>query len=131
MRQCNTAEELVHLAHDHLDTISPRGMAAFWSSLVKHVQNHGRGDSRVQLNEQLAKILCNTLENMKGYSYRDITTVAISLAKIMKQVESRGQRAATNSLHCILHDLLIGGGNSEKKRCILNEIACHTHPFQV
>jgi hypothetical protein len=47
----------------------------------------------------------------------------------MKQVESRGQRAATGSLHCILHNLLIGGGNLEKKRCILNEIAVHATPI--
>ena len=83
MRLCNTVEELV-LAHDHLDTISPRGIAAFWSSLVKHVQNHRGGNSRAQVNEQLAEILCNTLENRKRYSYRDISTIAISLAKIMK-----------------------------------------------
>ena len=93
MRQCNTAEELVHLAYDHLDTISPRGIAAFWSSLVKLVRNHRGGNIRAQLNEQLAELLCNTLENMKRYSSRDIATIAISLAKIMKQVEFRGQRA--------------------------------------
>jgi len=68
MRQCNTIDELVQLAYDHLDTMSPRGLAAFWSSLVKHVQNHRGGNSRAQLNEQLAEILCNTLENMKRYS---------------------------------------------------------------
>ena len=82
MRKCNTIEELVQLAYDHLDTISPRGIAAFWSLLVKHVQNHSGGNSRAQLNEQLAKILCNTLENMKGYSYRDIATIALGLAKL-------------------------------------------------
>jgi hypothetical protein len=30
---------------------------------------------------------------MKGYSYRDIATIAISLANIMKEIEFRGQRA--------------------------------------
>jgi hypothetical protein len=123
MRQCNTAEELVHLAYDHLDTISPRGIAAFWSLLVKHVQNHRGGKSRAQVNEQLVKILCNTLENMKRYSHIDIATIAISLAKIMKQVEFRGQRADTGSLHQNLHTLLIGGDNSEKKKFILNKVA--------
>jgi hypothetical protein len=122
MRQCNTIEDLVHTAYDHLVTISLRGIAAFWSLLVKHVQNH-RGDSLAQLNEQLAKILCNTLENMKRYSHIGISTIAISLAKIMKQVESREQRAATGSLHHSLHNLLIGGDNSKKKQCILNNVA--------
>jgi hypothetical protein len=128
MRQCNTAEELVHLAYDHLDTISPRGIAAFWSSLVKHVKNHRGGNSRVQLDEQLAEILCNTLENMKGYSYRDIATIAISLANVMKQVESHGQRAATGSLNQTLQDLLVGI-NSENKHYIFSEIAVHATPI--
>jgi hypothetical protein len=44
LRQCDSMEELVQLAHEHLDTISPRGIAAFWSLLVKHPQNqHGDG----------------------------------------------------------------------------------------
>jgi hypothetical protein len=123
MRQCNTIDDLIETAYYHLDTISPRGIAAFWSLLVKHVQNHRGGNSRVQVIEQLAEILCNTLENMKGFSYRDIATIAISLAKIMNEVESRGQRAATGSLHRNLHDLLIGGDNSEKKQFILDKVA--------
>jgi hypothetical protein len=128
MRQCNTIHDLIETAYDHLDTISPRGIAAFWSLLVKHVRNHRGGKSRAQVNEQLAKILCNTLENMKGYSYRDIATIAISLAKIMKQVESRGQRAATCSLNQTLQDLLVGI-NSENKHYIFSEISMHATPI--
>ena len=129
MRQCNTIDDLIDTAHDHLSTISPRGIAAFWSLLVKHVQNHRGENSRVQLNEQLTEILCYTIENIKGYSYRDISTIAISLAKIMKQVESRGQSADTSSLHRILHDLLIGGDNSENKQYLFSEIAGHATPI--
>jgi hypothetical protein len=128
LRQCNTVEELVQLAHNHLDTIPARGIAAFWSLFVKHVQNHPGGNSRAQLNEQLAEILCNTLENMHNFNGRDIATVAISLAKIMKQVEFRGQRADTGSLHRILHNLLVGI-NSENKHYIFSEIAVHAIPI--
>jgi hypothetical protein len=85
MRLCNTIDDLIETAYDHLDTISPRGIAAFWSLLVKHVQNHRGGNSQVQLNEQLAKILCNTLESMNNFNDRDIATIAISLAKVMKR----------------------------------------------
>jgi hypothetical protein len=129
MRQCNTAEELVQLAYDHLGTISPREIAAFWSSLAKLVQNHRGGNSRAQLNEQLDAILYNTMENMHKFDGRDIATIAISLAKIMKQVESRGQRADTGSLHRILHHLLIGEVNSENKHYIFGEIAVHAIPI--
>ena len=76
-----------------------RGIATFWSLLVKHVQNH-RGDSRAQL--RLDAILRNTLESMYRFNGRDIATIAISLAKVMKQVEFRGQRAAPRILHRIL-----------------------------
>ena len=34
LRLCNTIDDLIETAYDHLDTISPRGMAAFWSLLV-------------------------------------------------------------------------------------------------
>jgi hypothetical protein len=62
---------------------------------------------------------------MNNFNDRDISTIAISLAKIMKQLESRGQRAATGSLQHILHDLLIGGDNSENKHYIFSEISTH------
>jgi hypothetical protein len=129
MRQCNTIDDLIETAYDHLDTISPGGIAAFWPSLVKHVQNHHGGKSRAQLNEQLAKILYNTMESMHKFDGRDIATIAISLAKIMKQVESRGQRADTGSLHRNLHHLLIGEVNSENKHYIFSEIAMHAFPI--
>jgi hypothetical protein len=65
---------------------------------------------------------------MKGYSHIDISTIAISLAKVMKQAESHGQRAATGSLHRILHNLLVGI-NSENKHYIFSEIAVHATPI--
>jgi hypothetical protein len=128
MRQCNTIDDLIETAYDHLSTISPRGIAAFWSLLVKHVKNHRGGNSRAQVNEQITEILCNTLENMKGYSCRDIATIAISLVKIMKQVESYGQRSATSSLHQNLHTLLVGI-NSENKHYIFRDISLHATPI--
>jgi hypothetical protein len=54
VRQCNTTEDLVHLAYDHLDTISLRGIAAFWAALPKLLHRRD-GKSRDQLNEQLCQ----------------------------------------------------------------------------
>jgi len=128
MRQCNTAEELVQLAYDHLDTISPRVIAAFWSSLAKLVQNQRGGNSRVQLNKQLDAILDSTMESIGQFSGRDLATLALGLAKVMKQVESHGQRAAAGSLHRRLHTLLVGI-NYENKHYIFSEIAVHAIPI--
>ena len=128
MRQSNTIDELVQVAHDHLDTISPRGMAAFWPSLAKLVQNQRGGNSRVQLDEQLDAILDSTLESIGQFSGRDLATTALGLAKVMKQVESHGQIATTGSLHRVLHNLLVGI-NSEKKQFILNKVAKTSAPI--
>jgi hypothetical protein len=61
MRQCDSIEELVQSAHDHLDTISPRGMTAFWSLLVKHAHKQDE-KSRAQFNEQLDALLARTIK---------------------------------------------------------------------
>jgi len=54
LRQCDSIEELVQLAHEHLDAISPRGIAAFWSLLVKLLQNqHGDGAILPNIDLQL------------------------------------------------------------------------------
>jgi hypothetical protein len=90
MRQCKTIEELVHLAYSHVDYLSPRGKSAFWSLLVKHIQNQSGGGNttRVQLSKHLDAILCNTMESMSyNFDGREIATIAISLAKLMKLVE--------------------------------------------
>ena len=93
LRQCDSMEELVQLAHEHLDTISPRGIAAFWSLLVKHLQNQrGDGANLPNVALQLGAILSSTMESMTAYDYKDIATIAISLAKVMQQIESRGQK---------------------------------------
>ena len=121
MRLCNTVEELVHLAHDHLDTISPRGMAAFWSLLVKHVHKQD-GKSRSQLNGQLNAILLNTIERIGLFSCRNLATTALGLAKVMKEVESCGLTVPAGSVYQFLHDLTVGI-NMEKKRYILDTVA--------
>ena len=121
MRQCSTIDELVQLAFDHLDNFSSRGIAAFWSLMVKHVHNQ-RGDSLVQLNEQLDAILDSTMESIGYFSGRDLATTTLGLAKLMKGAESHGQSSDASSLHQRLHTLLIGI-KSENKQVILGKVA--------
>lgn len=63
MQQCNTIEDLVQLAYSNLDHLSPSSKSAFWAALPKQL-----------LHQRMNKVL----ENMKGYDYRDIATIAIS-----------------------------------------------------
>ena len=129
MRQCNTVEDLVQVAYNHLDTISPRGIAAFWSLFVKHLHNHYE-TSQCKLIEQLNAILYNTLENMSGCGYIDIATIAISLAKIMKQVEFRGQRATTGSLHRFCTIFLLAFTRKRNNSYSTRSPSCHYQFFQ-
>jgi hypothetical protein len=77
----------------------------------------------VKIQEQLEAILTSTIESISQFNSRDHSTATLGLAKVMKQlVESHGQKAATASLHRILHNLLIGV-NSEKKQFILIKVA--------
>jgi hypothetical protein len=134
MRECKTIEELSQLAHDHLDVLSPRGKSAFWTLLPKLIQTRDGGPPRtnlrhVQMKEQLDTILCNTLENIEAFDFRDIATTALGMAKIVKHVGPfRQKKPLTESPHQILHDLLIGV-NSENKQIIFGKIAMLSIPI--
>lgn len=74
-------------------------MSAFWMALSKLVQNRidrpprtNKNHRHGQTNEQLDMVLVNTLENIRGYSSRDLSTTALGLAKIAKQVGSHVSR---------------------------------------
>jgi hypothetical protein len=62
------------------------------------------------------------MESIGHFSGHDLATTTLGLAKVMKQVESRGQRSDASSLHRRLHTLLIGI-NSENKQFILDKVA--------
>jgi hypothetical protein len=128
MRQCSTAEELVQLAYDNLDTISHRCKAAFWAALPKLLHQRMTKEN-FKIQEQLEAILTSTIESISQFSSRDHSTATLGLAKVMKEVvESHGQKADTGSLHRILHNLLIGV-NSEKKQFILIKVAKSSVPI--
>ena len=41
---------------------------------------------KVGIHEQLNEILANTMENIEGYDSRDLATITLGMAKIVKQV---------------------------------------------
>jgi hypothetical protein len=62
------------------------------------------------------------MESIGHFSGRNLATTTLGLAKVMKEVESHGQRSNASSLHRRLHTLLIGI-NSENKQFILDKVA--------
>jgi len=126
--KCKSIEELIDTAYDHKDMMSPRGMAAFWTSASKLVQRRrGRPAPKYEhMQMQIDQLIGQTLQSIDTYGYRDIATIAISLAKIMKKVDKSGHYKG--SPQSILHNVLIGD-NSNNKKFIFNEIAHASVPI--
>ena len=125
MRNCKSIGELTVMAYENKDNMSPRGMAAFWTVLSKLLHHRGRTTPKheqIQMHMHLDQLKGQTLQSIHTYGYRDIATIAISLAKIMKKVVKSGH--SKGSPQSILHNALIGN-NSNNKKIIFNEIA-HT-----
>ena len=79
MRVCQSIEELTQIAHDHISTMSPRGMSAYWTLVLK-LLNQRRNRPSNQLQMQMKQILASTLKDIKTFGYRDLAQTSISFA---------------------------------------------------
>eukprot|EP00578_Thalassiosira_sp_NH16_P025548 CAMPEP_0181100062 /NCGR_PEP_ID=MMETSP1071-20121207/12995_1 /TAXON_ID=35127 /ORGANISM="Thalassiosira sp., Strain NH16" /LENGTH=136 /DNA_ID=CAMNT_0023182771 /DNA_START=274 /DNA_END=680 /DNA_ORIENTATION=- len=134
MRNCQTIEEAVQLAYDHVDSISPRGISAFWASGSKLLQIQNRGPKKrqqqkadQQISHQFDTMIARTMEHMDAFNVIDLAQTAISLAKIVKFIERRGGRLSVGRLERTLQDILIGN-ESENKQFIFDQIALASIP---
>jgi len=119
------------MAYDHVDNMSPRGVAAYWTLVSKFLQQRSRGpptknaqsegdQTQQQMAHQFDSIFVRTLEGIESCGYRDLAQTTISLAKIVKFAGNSGRRLPKGSPRLILHDLLVG---SELKESIFHKIA--------
>jgi len=100
------------MAYEHKDSMSPRGMSAYWTLVSKLLKKSRfeKVQNIEQMNHQLEDILGYTLQDINSFGYRDLATVAIGLAKIVKNVSgSDGKRLPRyGSPQRVLHDLIVG-----------------------
>jgi len=120
MRVCQSIEELTQMAYEHRDSMSPRGMSAYWTLVSKLLHKRSSRPSN-QMQMQIDELIGKTLRSIKTYDIRDISTIAISLAKIINKIQKR-KRPMKGSPHQILQDILIGN-DSKIKESIFTEIA--------
>jgi len=130
-RHCNTIEELTQMAYDYKDTISPRDMCAYWSATSKHLQlpRNMSAPNNTKIYDQMKELLVKTIQ-FERYNYRDLATISISMARMIKKISNdRNQQILHNgSLHDILIHILIGN-NSTNKQHIFTEIAKASVPI--
>ena len=127
MSECRTLEEALNATYDNLDRLSPRDVSAFWAVVPKLLRggryNH---DQMKQMFHQFDVISTKSIKEIEKYEYRDLATLAISLAKIIDRVERSGNRKGTPQQ--ILQEILIGN-NSEIKQFIFNRLADASIPI--
>jgi len=126
MRVCKSIEELTQMAHDHISTMSPRGMSAYWT-LVSKLLNQRSNRPSNQLQMQMKQILAYTLKDITTFGYRDLAQTSISFAKIINKVQKR-KRNHYGTTEQILQDVLIGKG-SKIKQFIFTEITKASTPI--
>ncbi|EJK53812.1 hypothetical protein THAOC_26672 [Thalassiosira oceanica] len=103
-RTCQNASELVDLAHRSLGSMSNRDMAAFWSLLPRLV--HRRGDRDPNLDEKLSEVLGCSLDEIRGFSSRDLAQTSLGLAKTIGSLKKGNRRYSREDLRRVLRDLL-------------------------
>jgi len=127
MRVCQSIEELTQMAYEHKDSMSPRGMSAYWTLVSKLLHQRSNRPSN-QMQMQIDELIGQTLRSCEIYNYRDLTTIAISLAKIINKVGKSHRRQHKGSPEQILQDVLIGS-ESMNKQLIFREIASSSVPI--
>ena len=131
MSEMRSLEEALTATHDNLDRLSPRDVSAFWAVVPKFLG--GRESTRTneqqeqQMFHQLDKISTKSIQDIDRYDPRDMTTLAISLAKVIDKISKR-KRPTKGSPHQILQDVLIGK-DSKIKQYIFREIASASVPI--
>jgi len=130
MTEMRSLEEALTATYDNLDRLSPRDVSAFWAVVPKFLG--GRGLTRTNQQQQqhmfhqFDKISTASIQDIDQYGYRELATLAISLAKIIDKISKR-KRPTKGSSHQILQEILIGN-ESKIKQYIFRELASSSVP---
>jgi len=129
MSEMRSLEEALTATYDNLDRLSPRDVSAFWAVVPKFLGGRGpRTSNQQQQTEQkfhqFDLILTKSIQEIDQYGYRELATLAISLAKIIDKMSKRKGHPAEGSSHQVLQDLI-----GENKQFIFKEIASASVPI--
>jgi len=128
MSEMRSLEEALTATYDNLDRLSPRDVSAFWAVVPKFLGGRGPSSMNKQQQQQMFHqfdlILTKSIQEIDQYGYRELATLAISLAKIIDKMSKRKGPPAEGSSHQVLQDLI-----GENKQFIFREIASASVPI--
>ncbi|KAL7528656.1 hypothetical protein ACHAWF_002650, partial [Thalassiosira exigua] len=125
---CSSLGDLIQKAHEHLEALSIRDIAAFWTEVSKFLRGRNQTSTQNNSGAQLKEILLRTLQWIGEFPFRDLTQTTLALAKIISQVENSGGRIHKDSAHGLLHDRLIGN-RAQHKQLIFEELVAASMPI--
>ena len=99
MSNCKTIEEASQLAYQHLGSMSPRDMSAFWSIVSRILQKDSHANENEKqrsyppnLKNQLNTIFTHTMTNIGTFKQRDLAQTAMAFAKISNSINTRNAK---------------------------------------
>ncbi|EJK73140.1 hypothetical protein THAOC_05252, partial [Thalassiosira oceanica] len=104
-RTCQTVAELADLARCHLDSMSNRDIAAFWSLLPRLARNRGAQDPN--LEENLRCVIGTTCNRMHSFQYRDLAQTSLGIAKTISQVSRGDQQYRADDPRRVMRGLFV------------------------
>ena len=114
---CRNIDDVLRLALKDIDNLSPNQTAVAWTFILRHLtkdQRRHRGLGRAaidvqgseQLEQHLNDLFQHTMKSLDKMNYRDLATVILSMAKIVKNIREANNMKRLSVYHRALGSLL-------------------------
>jgi hypothetical protein len=104
VKDCQSIEELMQIASDRIDELSPSTIGAVWSSIPRLISNSNRTH---QAKHQITTIIRRTTNLLSRMRVKDLTTVILGMAKTVKNVREAKQKRRTNGYQQSFGDVFL------------------------
>lgn len=119
--RCQNIDQVLQLAIQHIDPMPPNQVAAVWSYLFQSLQNASISREMMSRYEAMDALLRRTIDLLDKASKKDVTTIVLFMAKIVKNIQRASDRGRLNIYQQALRSLLLDGSSNPKhdifKRC--------------
>ena len=131
-RACESVDDVLHLAMEHLDQLRPNQIAAVWSNLSRtllkrrsHQQKHSDQrrykDEAARYELQLLDISQVTMDHLERMGPKEVTAITLAMAKMVQHIRKRKLDATQQALSNVLLD-----ESSNLNESIFYELANHS-----
>ena len=112
----STVDELVQIAHDNLDVMTPLATAALWNKIYRQLDrrdgrnNNNRGARKAnggQNARNIDDIFQHTIDTLREFSTRELTQTILSLSKIAAALRKQRNKRGESGHKRVLRELLL------------------------